>query len=259
VPGTSAHVRLTWDAVRRAITRPYPVTAPMVVLVSLVPLYLVIAHRARVRPVYSPEMALDRLLPVVPAWALVYGALYLFLIVLPVLVVQHHEMIRRTVWAYLTVWGVAYGCFLLYPTAAPRPDTVPGDGFAVWGLRFLYDADPPYNCFPSIHVAHSFVSALACHRVHRPLGRVAFSCAALVALSTLFTKQHYVADVIAGVLLALTANAVWFAGYSRANIPMTERRVAPFLAVCACAMVGLAAACVWLYYAWGVQRGVLSS
>jgi hypothetical protein len=61
------------------------------------------------------------------------------------------------------------------------------------------------------------------------------------------------------VLLALTANAVWFAGYSRASIPVTERRVAPFLAVCACAMVGLAAACVWLYYAWGVQRGVLSS
>jgi membrane-associated phospholipid phosphatase len=126
----------------------------------------------------------------VAAWALVYGALYAFLIVLPVFVVQREELIRRTVWAYLTVWTVAYVGFLLYPTVAPSPDTVTGQGFAVWGLRFLYEADPPYNCFPSIHVAHSFVSAFACYRVHRTLGLVAISCASLVAISTLFTRQH---------------------------------------------------------------------
>jgi hypothetical protein len=106
------------------------------------------------------------------------------------------------------VWSVAYACFLLYPTIAPRPDTVPGDGFAVWGLQFLYDADPPYNCFPSIHVAHWFVSALACHRVHRTLGFVAVSFASLVAIATLLTKQHYSADVIGGKFLAVVANAV---------------------------------------------------
>ena len=45
-----------------------------------------------------------------------------------------------------------------------------GEGFAVWGLRALYSSDPPYNCFPSLHVAYSFLAALTCHRVHRALG-----------------------------------------------------------------------------------------
>lgn len=244
---TSDGTRITWGAVWQTLTRPYPVTAPMILLVTLVPFYLVIARRARVSAVHAPEFALDRLLPLLPTWALVYGALYAFLIVLPVLVVQQREMIRRTVWAYVTVWSVAYLCFLLYPTVAPRPDELTGDGFAVWGLQFLYDADPPYNCFPSIHVAHSFVSALVCHRVHRTLGVVALSFAALVAIATLFTKQHYVADVVAGMLLALVANAFWLRNYD-AKIPEAEHRVAPVLALCVGGLIGLGVAGSWVVY-----------
>jgi len=241
-------IRITWSTVGQSLTRPYPVTIPMVLLVSLVPFYLVIANQARIGTVHAPVLALDRLLPLAPTWALVYGALYAFLIVLPVFVVQQEELIRRTVWAYLTVWTVAYVCFMLYPTVAPRPDTVLGEGFGVWGLRFLYGADPPYDCFPSLHVAHSFVSALACYRVHRTLGFVAISCASLVALSTLFTKQHYVADLIAGILLALAAYAVFLRGYSRANVPALDRRLAPVLALCVAGLVGLGVGCFWVAY-----------
>ena len=91
--------------------------------------------------------------------------------------------------------------FLLYPTRAPRPADVIGEGFGVWGLRLLYQMDPPYNCFPSIHVAHSFVSALTCYRVNRRVGIGAGLCASIVSVSTLFTKQHYVIDLPAGALL----------------------------------------------------------
>jgi membrane-associated phospholipid phosphatase len=246
--GVADGIRVTWRAVGEALTRPYRVTLPMVLLVSLIPFYLVIANRAGAGAVHAPELWFDRLFPLTPTWALVYGALYAFLIVLPVFVVQQEELIRRTVWAYLTVWTVSYICFLLYPTVAPRPNNVFGEGFAVWGLRFLYDADPPYNCFPSIHVAHSFLSALACSRVHRPLGIVATACASLVAISTLFTKQHYVADLIAGVLLAFAAYVVFVRGYSRANVPEPERRVAPALALCVVGIVGLGMACYWVAY-----------
>jgi len=246
-------IRVTWAAVEQAITRPYPVTVPMIALVSLIPFYLVIAGRARGGVAHAPELALDRLLPLAPAWALIYGALYGFLILLPVFVVQQNEMIRRTVWAYLTVWSVAYACFLLYPTVAPRPDEVTGDGFAVWGLQLLYDTDPPYNCLPSIHVAHSFVSALACHRVHRTLGLAAVSCASLVAIATLLTKQHYTADLIGGVFLALVADAVWLRSYSRENIPDLDRRLAPALAVCVGGIIGLGVACFWVAYRLGMR------
>lgn len=225
----------------------------MVVLVSMVPFYLFIAARARAGAVHAPVLALDRLFPLAPTWSLVYGALYAFLIVLPFFVIQQPELIRRTVWAYLSVWSVAYICFLLYPTVAPRPNTVMGEGFGAWGLKSLYGADPPYNCFPSLHVAHSFVSALACYRMHRTLGLVAISSATLVGISTLFTKQHYVADVIGGILLALVAYAVFLRGHSRANIPELDRRVAPRLAFVAAGIVGVGFACSWVAYRLGVE------
>lgn len=220
----------------------------MVLLVCLVPFYLFFAGRARGGVAYAPELPLDRLLPLVPASALVYGALYAFLIALPVLVIQTRELVHRTVRAYLAVWIAAYVCFLLYPTVAPRPEQVIGGGYATWGLRFLYDADPPFNCFPSLHVAHSFVSALACHRVHRTLGRVATGFAGLVAISTLLTKQHYVLDVIAGTLMAVAAYLLFIRPFPRADVAEVERRVAPVLALCLGGIVAFAVACSWLLY-----------
>lgn len=223
----------------------------MILLVALIPFYLVIADRARTGDVaHVPALPLDGLLPMLPAWALVYGALYAFLILLPILVIQREELIRRTVQAYLAIWITAYAIFLLFPTAAPRPEQVAGDGFAAWGLRFLYAADPPYNCFPSIHVAHSFVSALACYRLHRRLGFMALACAALVALSTLFTRQHYVADLIAGIVLAVAAYVAFLRGFARPAPSESDVRIAPALAIGTAGVIGLAVVSVGL--AWYV-------
>jgi membrane-associated phospholipid phosphatase len=208
--------------------------------------------RTDVNPAHAPEVALDRLLPLRPGWALVYGSLYLFLILPPVFVVRQQEQIRRSVLAYLMVWIAAYIVFLVYPTRAPRPEDVAGEDFTVWGLRFLYDADPPYNCFPSLHVAHSFVSALTCYRVHRGVGIAAVVCAALVGLSTLFTKQHYVLDVIAGVLLACVAYVVFLRRYRSEEIPERDRLVAPVLALIVVGIVGL----VFMRYAVAYASGV---
>jgi membrane-associated phospholipid phosphatase len=239
-----------WSSVAQSLARPYRVTIPMVLLVALIPFYIFIPELLPPGTRYVPELALDRALPLLPSWALVYGALYLFLILLPIFVVRQDEHIRRTVFAYLLIWITAYVFFVVYPTAAPRPARVIGEGFAVWGLRALYSSDPPYNCFPSLHVAHSFVSALTCYRVHRGLGIVATVCAAVVALSTLFTKQHYILDVIAGVFLALVAYVIFLREYPRAQIPDFERQVAPALALCIIGLVTLGLAGYWIVYLW---------
>ena len=246
-------IRVTWTSVAQTLTRPYPVTIPMVTLMLLVPCYIFIAKRVAFGTLHIPALPWDRAVPLQPIWALIYGALYVFLIVLPVIVVRDEEHIRRTFWAYLAVWITAYVCFLAYPTVAPRPDRVDGDGFAVWGLRILYDADPPYNCFPSLHVAHSFVSALTCYRLHRRLGLAALVCASLVAVSPVFTKQHYIADVIAGTLLAFAAYAVILRPYARRNVPELDRRLAPVLALGVLAVVCLGVVGFWITYQLGAR------
>jgi len=220
----------------QSLTRPYAVSVWMVLLVSLVPFYIFIAEWTEDRVHHVPAIALDRAIPLVPAWALLYGALYLFLILLPVFVVRQEDHIRQTVFAYLSIWITAYVCFLLYPTMALRPAIISGNGFAAWGLRFLYGADPPFNCFPSLHVAHSFVSALTSYRVNRSLGFGSIVCASLVGVSTLYTKQHYLADVIAGILLACVAYVFFL---RNVNVPPIDRRLAPMLALTVAGIVAI--------------------
>ena len=215
------------------LRRPYPlsmrVAVSLIALMVLVPFYLVIGAVTGGRPLHMPELALDRIVPLQPAWALVYVSHLVFL-PLPFLVMRQEEQIYRTVLAYLLVWIVGYICFLMYPTILPRPATKAiGEGFFAWSLRAVYAADPPRNNFPSLHVAHAFVSALTCYRVHRGVGLAAGVWAALIAISTVLTKQHYVADVIAGMLLAGIAYIVFLQRGPREAVTEVDRRGGPVL------------------------------
>jgi membrane-associated phospholipid phosphatase len=245
-----ATLRSRWEMIAQSLRRPYRVTIPLVVLFVLPFFYIFIAAlvREQARALHAPAVAWDRLLSLGPVWTLVYAPLYMVLILLPVFVVREPGLLRRTVLAYLTVWTAAFVCFLAYPTFAPRPAKMLGTGFAVWALRFLYDLDPPYNCFPSLHVAHSFVSALACYRVQRRVGYFAIISAALVGVSTLFTKQHYILDVIAGILLAGVAYLVFLRGHSRADVTESDRLVAPVFTLALLAFALLALAGFWVAY-----------
>lgn len=234
--------------VRQSLARPYRVTVPMVIFVGMVPLYLFIGGPAPGRVLRVPAIGLDDAIPFMPAWSLIYGALYAFVILLPVFVVREDDHIRRTLRAYFAVWITAYLCFLVYPTVAPRPESVRVQGFGEWGVSLLYGMDPPYNCFPSLHVAHSFISALTCVRVHRGVGIAATIGASLVALSTLFTKQHYVLDVVAGVLMAVVAFMIFLRPQTLAPVPATDRQVAPAFAWGILGCAGLALGGYWIAY-----------
>lgn len=228
--------------------RPQPVTVPMIALFAIIPAYLVIGDFVSGGPVHAPAVALDHAIPLEPSWSMVYVSLSLAAL-LPVFVVHQQALVRRVILAFLSIWLVAYAFFLAYPTIAPRHDEVAGDGFSALALRAIYASDVQYNCFPSLHVAQCFLASLACYRVHRGVGLVAGGWAALVGLSTLYTKQHYVVDVIAGAVLAYGAYVVWLRGYPRDAIPELERRAAPILAMGAFGIYGLVVAGLWILHA----------
>jgi membrane-associated phospholipid phosphatase len=217
-------------------------------LVAVVPLYFVIGLLTQGRTTYAPELWLDRALPVQPAWMFVYGSLYVFAVILPILVVRQGELSGRAMQAYLLVIAVSYVGFLLYPTVGPRPARVFGDGFSAWSLRLVYSLDSPYNCFPSLHVAYAGVSALTCFRVHRGVGVIAGMWAGLIGVSTLYTKQHYLADVIAGALAAGVAYVLFLRRYPREAVAERDRRRAPFRAAVAIALYATMIAGFWIAY-----------
>lgn len=201
--------------------------------VALAPMYFVIGFMLRGLPSHAPSLALDRAWPLRPAWMLVYGSLYIFVVILPFLVVRQRDLGRRTLQAYISVMLISYAGFLLYPTVAPAHGEIAGAGFSVWALRLAYGLDTPNNCLPSLHVAYAFVAALACYRVHRGVGIAAAIWATLIAVSTLFTKQHYVVDVIAGALIGWLAYLVFLRGHSRTAVDPSVRDRAPFRAASA--------------------------
>jgi membrane-associated phospholipid phosphatase len=238
-----------WRALVALLARPQPFTVEMAALFAIIPLYLVIGAWVQGGAVHAPEIALDRMIPVRPEWSVIYGSLFLAAL-LPAFVVHQQELLRRTILAYLAMWLFSYACFLSFPTIGPRPSEVTGNGFFAWVLRVIYSSDVRYNCLPSLHVAQCFLAALACHRVHRGVGAVALAWALAVGISTLYTKQHYVLDVIAGMALAFVAFRLFIRDYPRQGIPERERRFAPPLAMCAAGVYLLMVAGVWLIYAF---------
>jgi membrane-associated phospholipid phosphatase len=217
-------------------------------LVSLAPLYFVIGDLTRGRPSHAPYITLDAAFALEPAWIFVYGSLYVFMVPFPLLVARDLALLRRAMQAYLAVMVVAYVGFLLYPTVAPRPEVVAGESFTAWALRIAYDSDPPHGCFPSLHVAYSFVAALTCYRVHRGVGGAALVWAALIGFSTLYIKQHYVVDVIAGAAAAVAAYLAILARYPRGAIPETDQKRAPGRALAATAIYAVMVAGFWVAY-----------
>jgi membrane-associated phospholipid phosphatase len=239
---------LGWRDAAALFTRTQPVTWPMVAMFSIVPLYLFIGGTFRATPtVHVPAIALDQMLPLVPAWSIVYGSL-LLVPLLPALVIHQPELIRRAFLAFLGIWLAAYAVFFFYPTVTSRPEVVAGDGFFAAALRLIYDSDTAFNCFPSLHVAQCFLAASACYVVHRGVGLAAAAWALLVALSTLFTKQHYVLDAIGGVVLAAAGYWLGLRSFPREAIPDRERRLAPGLALFAFAIYALVVAGFWIAY-----------
>jgi membrane-associated phospholipid phosphatase len=236
-----------WKSLTAAGRQHYAHPIPTLLLAALVPVYFIINAITSGRTVFVPELALDRAVPLEPVWILVYSSMWVFAF-LPAFVIREVELRRRAVLAYITVALVSYVGFLLYPTMGPRPARVIDEGFFAWSLRFIYDSDRPYNCFPSLHVAYAFVAALTCYRIHRGLGIAALAYASLIGISTLYIKQHYVIDVVAGALSAYLAYLVFLRPYPRDAVAAADRRRAPLRVLPAIGVFGVLVAVFWVAY-----------
>jgi membrane-associated phospholipid phosphatase len=172
----------------------------------------VLANTARV------VTTLDRSIPFAPIWMFIYGAVYTFM-ALPIMTVRDGLLIRRTAMAYLFVLGVSYSVYVIYPitTKGFRPDYPQLDDKVLWqwGAALEYFCDPPMNCLPSLHLGIAFIAGFSTWKADRFAGTIAISFAAMIGVSTTFVKQHYLIDVVTGVLTALVAYAIFIRSLPR--------------------------------------------
>lgn len=141
--------------------------------------------------------------PFVSAFVLVYDSAYL-LPLMAVLSLKDRAPARRFSAVTCGVIALSAACFLAWPLTLDRPPLVVASVFDKL-LAALYAADRPTNLFPSLHVSLSFLFALAVgHAKPRWRGWM-ITWATLIAVSTLFTRQHYLIDVLGGILVAWVA------------------------------------------------------
>ncbi|MFZ1755353.1 MAG: phosphatase PAP2 family protein [Caldilineaceae bacterium] len=109
----------------------------------------------------------------------------------------YHALIAASVLATAT----AISTFALFPTYVVRP-VLTGSDWATQWLRLLYATDGVFNAFPSGHVYLTTIMALFWSRWLPRWRWVWLGFALVIALSTLFTRQHYIPDVLGGAALA---------------------------------------------------------
>lgn len=139
----------------------------------------------------------DDRIPFLPVFSLPY-LLYLpylfFIIAYGILLSPYWANIAASA---LAIQLVAAYVYKMHQTHVPRPKVTGKDVFSRL-TAFIYRHDEPYNCFPSLHVAYSLL-CLYWSAYLFPAAFPAFAVfTAAIILSTLFIKQHAVADVISG-------------------------------------------------------------
>lgn len=154
---------------------------------------------------YNIETMLDQQIPVIPWTIVIYFGCYLVWIVNYLIAASREkEFVWRFFAADVLARLVCMAFYLLLPTTNVRP-SIPEQGFWNQMLALLYQMDAADNLFPSIHCLNSWFCYIAVRgrrEIPRWYQRFSFWAALAVFVSTLTTKQHVIADVIGGALLA---------------------------------------------------------
>jgi membrane-associated phospholipid phosphatase len=153
-----------------------------------------------------PLWAVDEFVPFIGWTVWIYHTQFLFLL-FGVRALKSTANISRTLYSMGLASLMSFCVFFFYPTTLPRPP-VEAEGLTAQAFQFLYSIDADSNCFPSLHVALACLIALGIAEESRQLRIFAVIWAGLICLSTMTTKQHYFADVIAGVCVAIVCRAV---------------------------------------------------
>lgn len=181
--------------------------------------------------------SLDSMLPVLPGFTIIYIMAFPFWYVTYYLYCRRSpECCRQLVTVDVTAKLICGIIFVLMPTTNIRP-AFEAESISARLLNLIYSLDTPDNLFPSIHCMESWIAYRCASDVYRnpidhfgnisrfgEFGQIgskrtnrkesilcasSFTFAVLICLSTLFTKQHVIADVFSGLAIA---ECIWQAG-----------------------------------------------
>jgi membrane-associated phospholipid phosphatase len=152
------------------------------------------------------NLPIDSQIPLYPPAIVPYLLGTVLFIVFPILAALYVKPKEFEAYAItiLAATVISYLAYLIFPTFVTRPEVTSNDFFSRV-VALLYQTDRSYNAAPSGHTFYTLLSCLYLSRWQPRFKLIWAIIAALIILSTLFTRQHYILDVVCGLVLAVLA------------------------------------------------------
>jgi membrane-associated phospholipid phosphatase len=170
----------------------------------------------------EPKLSID-IFPIWSVWVLPYVLCYVlwFSSMAWIILKTEDRLVRSFLAACILTFSMGAITFIFFPTYV-RPAAIEGNDIFAVVLRMIHETWGRYDAFPSGHVYITTLLALFFGRWYPRQKFLWVSILTIVSLSTLFTGQHYILDVLGGYLTALAGYhfGLWWAGfYSPQNRP----------------------------------------
>lgn len=173
--------------------------------------YFGVGHAVDPSRAGSLATSVDSAIPFVPSTIFVYLGVFPAAL-LPLFTVRSRRLFRRILAAYAITIAVSLAIFVIWPVTSTGlradPAALDATRFTGWCVRLVYDLDPPYNLFPSLHLSIAALAAGSLFKARRAYGILAGIGVAAIGVSICTVKQHFVADGLAGIALAAVVHAV---------------------------------------------------
>ena len=174
-------------------------------------LYVIIAD-IHIQPPITLFTAVDYMIPFVSIFVIPYVFIFYYFVILTFgyFAYVNPQKFNKYFVAFLLIYAISFVTYIIFPVMMirPTPAEMPTDYLSQIMIRY-YEHDPPVNCFPSLHAANSTLAAYFLSREKPKYKWLFWGIAFTVILSTLFVRQHVIADELAGFLVAYYAS--WFA------------------------------------------------
>jgi membrane-associated phospholipid phosphatase len=104
---------------------------------------------------------------------------------------------------------IASAFYVFFQTYVQRPDVV--EKFRSHKIiNLMYEKSKSFNAFPSTHVLYTVLATLFLVDAFPSIAFFANTYATVVCASTVFTKQHYILDILGGFVIAVLVYSLAF-------------------------------------------------
>jgi membrane-associated phospholipid phosphatase len=173
----------------------------------------------------EPKLPID-IFPIWPIWVVPYVLCYglWFAGAVWIILKMEDRLFRALIAACILTFTIGSTTFIFCPTYV-KPAVLHGHDFFTSLLYIIHHNWGRYDAFPSGHVYITTLLVLFYSRWYPRYKYLWISTLITICLSTLFTGQHYILDVVGGYCIALLSYhfGLWWGGFYPTQKPSNKQ------------------------------------